>query len=302
MVPTLKFSIIVSTFNRNQEIIPLLDNLRLQTVRNFELILVDDCSDVPVEIGQRIYDYPIRIYRNEKNLGQSKSRNVGVKYAKGAWLMFLDDDDRFHPRKCEVIQSVIDHNPQVNFIYHPARCYMVNEGFFYQTQPDPEYKNLTFDKLLKKNFIGSISLVSIKKSLFDLVEGFSENFKAIEDYELYLKLSLSQKMKANYCPDPLTDYFIKTNSGSVSKNEQRTLEAIESIKEKYTLHANRLSDFKKNACLMMVYPLLMMLSRRAAIYLFKYFLLSEFSWRYCLAFVLVAVSPKLAIKLTRFVK
>ncbi|HDL2971520.1 TPA: glycosyltransferase family 2 protein, partial [Mannheimia haemolytica] len=114
------FSIIVPSYNRNQEINALLESLKQQTAYNFEVIIVDDCSKIPVSetLGilnefndistkekvrelltrdslSHIYSYPfdVKVVRNNPNVGAAQSRNVGATNATQEWLLFLDDDD-----------------------------------------------------------------------------------------------------------------------------------------------------------------------------------------------------------------
>ena len=119
------FSIIVPSYNRNTEVLELLESLKAQTVYNFEVIIVDDCSPQTVVIEPN-YPFEVKVFRNEINQGAAGSRNVGAQLASQEWLLFLDDDDRFANNKCEVISQYIEQHPQVNFIYHSAKCEMVN--------------------------------------------------------------------------------------------------------------------------------------------------------------------------------
>ena len=131
-------SIIVPSYNRKAEVPALLESLTQQTSSNFEVIIVDDCSKDPVEVTQS-YPFVVKVIRNETNQGAAESRNIGARASKGDWLLFLDDDDRFMSEKSEKVLQVIEQNPDINFIYHPAKCEMVNEGFTFVTQPiDPE--------------------------------------------------------------------------------------------------------------------------------------------------------------------
>lgn len=294
------FSIVITSYNRNTEILSLFDNLALQTFKNFEVVLIDDGSEPPILIQDRKYDFPVKIFRNSRNLGQSKSRNLAVKRAEGDWIIFLDDDDRFSPYKCEKLKAVIDRFQYANFIYHPARCHMVNEGFTYTTRPSKNLKNVSFVDVLAKNLVGTISTVSIKRNFFNQVNGFSEEFQAIEDYELFVKLFLSKNLEPIYIPEVLTDYFVRTGCISVSKDENKTLDAIKRIEIKYALTGKELLSFKKNAYLMLAFPLMMKLSRQSAVYYFRYFLLAGFPLKYLVVSILAYLSPKLVINLKRF--
>ncbi len=92
----------------------LLGSLKAQTVYNFEVIIVDDCSLQTVVIEPN-YPFEVKVFRNEINQGAAGSRNVGAQLASQEWLLFLDDDDRFANNKCEVISQYIEQHPQVKF-------------------------------------------------------------------------------------------------------------------------------------------------------------------------------------------
>ena len=73
-----------------------------QTYRNWELLIVDDCSsDNTDEILAQINNPQIRCFKNAQNCGAALSRNKALKEAKGQWIAFLDSDDIWMPDKLE---------------------------------------------------------------------------------------------------------------------------------------------------------------------------------------------------------
>ena len=75
-----------------------------QTMENWELIIIDDCSrDGSFEIACRWQDRDSRItaIRNEVNSGVAKTRNRGIEMARGQYIAFLDSDDIWLPEKLE---------------------------------------------------------------------------------------------------------------------------------------------------------------------------------------------------------
>lgn len=71
-----------------------------QTYRNYELILVDDCSTLPatIETLNRLKSAEkIRIIRNSRNLGISGATNAGIQASTGEYVAFMDHDDLLHP-------------------------------------------------------------------------------------------------------------------------------------------------------------------------------------------------------------
>lgn len=292
------FSIIVPSYNRNAEVNALLLSLENQTVKNFEVIVIDDCSPNTIKID-RTFSFPVKLLRNEINSGPAKSRNIGAENAQNEWLLFLDDDDRFENNKCELLAQAINENKQANFIYHPAKCEMVNEGFSYITHPLPPEK-VTLENILLANKVGGIPMIGIKKAFFFELNGLSTELKSLEDYDFVLKVVSSQNFRPIYVDNPLTLCTFHTKRSSVSTNMENTEKAIDIIRERYVKTAEQAHNFKLNSLYILVYPHAMNLSRKAAKYYFEMFKLSH-DLKHLVIAVVTFISPKLAINLKRFV-
>ncbi|MFZ7265479.1 glycosyltransferase family 2 protein [Avibacterium avium] len=293
------FSIIVPSYNRQAEIPALLASLTQQSVHNFEVIIVDDCSKEKVVV-EKDYPFPVTIIRNEQNQGAAESRNIGARNATQDWLLFLDDDDRFEKSKCEILAQQITQNPDVNFIYHPARCVMVNENFSYFTHPFAQQKDLTLDNILLANKIGGMPMIGIKKSFFLALDGLSTQLKSLEDYEFVLKVISSPELKPLYVDQALTECTFHTQRSSVSTNLTNTEQAIDFIEKNYVKTPIQHKNFALNSLYMLAYPYIMNLSRKAGIYYWKMFKLSK-NIKPLIIAIIIFISPKLAIHLKRFI-
>ena len=89
-------SVIVPVYSGREHFAALLSLLRRQTLRNIELILIDDCgNDGAYELAVAAADSDERIVllRNGKNMGPGVSRNRGIAAAHGEYLGFVDADD-----------------------------------------------------------------------------------------------------------------------------------------------------------------------------------------------------------------
>lgn len=292
------FSIIVPSYNRIAEIPALLQSLIQQTQYNFEVIIVDDCSTEPVEVTEN-YPFPVKVIRNEQNKGAAGSRNVGASYASREWLLFLDDDDRFLPAKCELLTQAIQQDPSVNFIYHPAECVMVNEKFTYFTKPYSNPNLLTLDNILLVNKIGGMPMIGLKKELFEQVGGLSSDLHSLEDYDFLLKLLSVPNFKAKYVDQALTRCTFHTKRASVSTNLNNIEQAIEVIKQKFVKTEQQQKNFALNRLYMLVYPNIMNLSRKAAWYYWQMFKLNG-NVKMLIVALVILISPKLAINMKRF--
>ncbi len=89
-------SIIIPCYNVEKYISKCLDTVRHQSYQNLEIILIDDgSSDKTLEIIKQAEkaDQRIHVIQNEKNMGQSYSRNAGISFASGKYIGFVDSDD-----------------------------------------------------------------------------------------------------------------------------------------------------------------------------------------------------------------
>ena len=291
------FSIIVPSYNRKEEIPALLESLTKQTSYNFDVVIVDDCSKEPVEVTQS-YPFAVKVIRNETNQGAAESRNIGARSAQQAWLLFLDDDDRFAPNKCEILAETIAVHQDINFVYHPAKCEMVNEGFTYETSPI-EPQEISVERILLANKIGGMPMIGVKKELFLKIGGLSTALRSLEDYDFLLKLLQEPSFKPYKINAPLTHCTFHTKRSSVSTDTTNTQKAIDYIRQHYVKTEVQARNFNINASYILAYPHIMNLSRKAAFYYFEIFKLTKSIKQLIIAFV-VLISPKLAINLKRF--
>lgn len=97
-------SIVVPIFNKSRFLHETVESVQRQTYRNWELLLVDDCStDDSLRLARKMAkgDHRIRSLCQEQNQGAARARNRGVQEAQGRFLCYLDADDIWLPEKLE---------------------------------------------------------------------------------------------------------------------------------------------------------------------------------------------------------
>ena len=98
-------SIVTPVYNAERFLKETIISIREQSYKNWELLLIDDCSNDNsskiIKEFQKI-DSRIRYIKLEKNSGASVSRNIGIKNAKGRFIAFADSDDLWEPKKLEI--------------------------------------------------------------------------------------------------------------------------------------------------------------------------------------------------------
>ncbi|TYR79761.1 glycosyltransferase family 2 protein [Priestia megaterium] len=86
-------SVVIPTYNRLYPLAELVESLSRQTYQNFEVIIVND-GGASVQELKKLYSFlHIDIVNVKKNVGHVEARNIGVRRAKGEYIMLMDDDD-----------------------------------------------------------------------------------------------------------------------------------------------------------------------------------------------------------------
>ena len=116
-----KYSIVTPMYNSFSLMKRYFASLCQQTYKNFEVIIVDDCSsdDSYEELCKyaEVSPLTIRVFKTEKNGGPGIARNVGMDAARGEWITFIDNDDWVDTHLFEKIEDVIKENEVNSVIY-----------------------------------------------------------------------------------------------------------------------------------------------------------------------------------------
>lgn len=111
-------SIIMPSWNTENYIAKSIQSVIDQTYKNWELIIVDDCSsDHTDEIVSSFQDERIIYLKNKQNRGAALTRNKALREAQGEWIAFLDSDDLWEPQKLEYQIRFMKKNNLI-FSYH----------------------------------------------------------------------------------------------------------------------------------------------------------------------------------------
>lgn len=118
-------SVLMTAYNREKYIAEAIESVLASSYQNWELIIVDDGStDSTVNIarGFEAKDRRIKVYVNEKNLGDYPNRNKAASYAKGTYLQYLDSDDYFFPDSITYCVYMMETNPEAEWgIFNVAK-------------------------------------------------------------------------------------------------------------------------------------------------------------------------------------
>lgn len=199
-------SVLTTAFNREKYIGGTIESVLASTYKNFELIIVDDCStDDTIKIARKneAKDDRIKVFVNEKNLGDYPNRNKAASYAMGKYIKYLDSDDIIYPHGLEVMVNSMEQFPEAGF---GLSCKKDNrKPFPFSISPKEIYlESMTdFD-----HFWRAPGSSIIRKDVFEAANGFSVE-RLIGDLEFWVRISRKHGMVK--LPDNL--YWSRIHSG-----------------------------------------------------------------------------------------
>jgi glycosyltransferase involved in cell wall biosynthesis len=185
-----KFSIIITTYNRENLLPYAIESLEKQTYRNFETIVINDHGKSVEKIIEN-FNLPIKFLRLEKNSGLSAARNAGLSLAKGEYITYLDDDDLILPQHLEVLSSEIERHPGT-LIYTDADYVaetIESELRVEHSRSNPlQHGDFSVEQLLVCNFI-PVNTFCHPLHIVDKIGYFDESLSALEDWDFLLRAS-----------------------------------------------------------------------------------------------------------------
>lgn len=115
-------SVIIPCYRAKENIIPTLAALEAQTFRDFDVILVDDCSpdgtyDFLCEAIQE-YTISIRVIKNKKNTGPAGARNLGISFSTAEYIAFCDSDDTYELDYLQKMVAAVKDGTDMVFCNH----------------------------------------------------------------------------------------------------------------------------------------------------------------------------------------
>ena len=112
------FSVIVPAHNSAEYMRKGLDSIADQDFRDFELIIIcDDCDDSTSDIAATYMNRVPEITVIETKYGRAgMARNLGLKIARGKWILFMDDDDWYFPDAFQIIADELERQKDIDIL------------------------------------------------------------------------------------------------------------------------------------------------------------------------------------------
>ena len=176
-----------------------------------KIICVDDCSDESfyIQLKQRLNNIDnVRLLRNDRNLGPSASRNIGIKYSNSEYISFHDPDDFVVAGRGYYISKFLN-KYKPNILFHSFTISDIKENLVFSNKFE---KHNGFLYLFKCLYV--TPAFTCKRKILINVGGYDQNLRYAEDIDLYIKLRKNYKF-----------FFIKDKLVKITNRKERRLDA-----------------------------------------------------------------------------
>jgi glycosyltransferase involved in cell wall biosynthesis len=207
----------MSVFNGQKYLREAIDSVLIQTYTNFEFLIINDCStDSTLNIIISYSDNRIVLINNTKNLGLTKSLNIGLSVAKGKYIARMDADDISNMYRFEKQVNYFKKTPKLALLGTQARIIneygeLLNTSVFNKSPID--WNSVRWCCMINNPFIHS-SIMIRKDIVCNKYGGYDNFFKTSQDYDLWSRIvyeNLSENLD-----ESLVD--IRYHSTSISSN------------------------------------------------------------------------------------
>ena len=208
-------SVVIPLYNKSQSIESAVRSVLDQTLRDFELIVVDDGStDGSADIVERIADSRLRLIR-KTNGGVSSARNTGICNANGEYVAFLDADDLWDSGFLECISSMTGHWPDAG-IYGTSYRYLADGTEIPAEKPLAEgFCGIVDNSQWTLAHIYCSSAVCCSRRALERVGMFDTRISYGEDLDVWWRIML--EYPAAFCNRELATYRFDQENRAMKK-------------------------------------------------------------------------------------
>jgi len=220
---TPKVSVCIPVYNGSDYIAESIESVLAQTYKDFQLIVVDNCStDNTGEIVSNFQDPRLSYVRNTQNIGLVGNENRCLDLAKGQYIYILHHDDIMLPDNLERKVNLLDEHPEVGFVHSnilliDGKGEVVDHNIWCEDSRRDYIKNgrEVFEKYLAYLHFGAsifIGSVLARKKCYEHLGGFSPELPHCHDSEMWMRMSLLYNVAC--IGTPLVKYRVHQISAS----------------------------------------------------------------------------------------
>jgi glycosyltransferase involved in cell wall biosynthesis len=199
-------SIVIPCYNHGKYIREALLSVQKSTyIKNCEIIIVNDGSNdsFTIQVLSEIEEEGIFVI-NQPNQGLGKTRNNGIKVAKGKYILPLDADNKISPSFIEKALVAFNKDNSISIIYTDREFFGTKQGVEHVGKFDTK-------RMINMNYIDACAI--FRKEAWQTIGGYDENMPIMgwEDWDFWLS-AIENKLLFYYIPEPLFQYRVIEDS------------------------------------------------------------------------------------------
>ena len=182
-------SVVIPVYNGERFLKESLESVFAQTFQDYEIVCVDDGSTDGSRVLLKQYGARVKMIQ-QANAGQSAARNTGVQQATGAFVAFLDQDDRWYPSKLAQQVAVLNEEPNVVLVHcdydrtdGDGRVLVAGAALVERASALAS----PLGRLIGEALVLPSAML-VRRDVFQRVGGFDPELRGFEDFDLIARL------------------------------------------------------------------------------------------------------------------
>ena len=220
-----KVTVLMTVYNGEKYLRECMDSVLDQTFSDFEFLIIDDrSSDGSEDIISSYKDKRIRLIKNDVNLGQVKSLNIGLDNAQGEYIARMDQDDAMMKNRLERQVDFLDRRPDISAVGTWGEVMDENGKVFMKTRLPLRNEEIIGAALFCGYLLMHPSVVLRKDAIVGAGK-YNEDIAFSEDYNLWTRLLLRKHKLAN-----MPEYLIRFRYHKKSSSRQFPEIQVDSVR------------------------------------------------------------------------
>lgn len=209
-----KVSIVLPVYNGEKYLARAIESILQQTYKNFELIIIDDCSTDESNRIAKSYaklDARIRVYKNRENIKLPRSLNAGFRVATGELFTWTSDDNILKPETIEAMVHVFEEKPDVDFVYADIIPIDVHGNVKSRKCLNGEIEDIYVLNPVLACFL-------YRRKIHERLKGYNPKLFLCEDYDFWVR-TYENGFEMYHLKEKL--YYYRVHDGSLTNKKQK---------------------------------------------------------------------------------
>lgn len=233
------FSVVIPYYRGQAVLRDAVESVLAQTVQPHEIVVCDDGSPDDIKAALGDLAEHVKVLRRQHNKGIAAAMNATTEAAEGDFLVQLDQDDAFLPRRIEAIAAAIARDPGADIVATDAIVEYGGRPVIKLSESHPFETGDPRTAILRRCFF---LWPAIRRSRLIAVGGYDESFPVMQDWECFIRLVLDGASIA-YVDEPLYRWRLTPGSRSSADGEANASALIRMIEK--TLSTATLTDAER---------------------------------------------------------